>query len=89
MTALALEQRNLHPPARTGEAGEWILAPGLAFGTQEGAGAGPQSLYGIADSPLALAAWLLDHNDADGQPAAAVVAALDRTTSATGEGVLR
>jgi pimeloyl-ACP methyl ester carboxylesterase len=45
----------------------------------------PQTLYGIADSPVGLAAWLLDHNDADGQPAAAVVAALDRTTSATGE----
>ncbi len=36
----------------------------------------PQTLYGIADSPVGLAAWLLDHNDADGQPAAAVVAAL-------------
>jgi pimeloyl-ACP methyl ester carboxylesterase len=45
----------------------------------------PQTLYGIADSPVGLAAWLLDHNDADGQPAAAVVAALNRTTSATGE----
>jgi pimeloyl-ACP methyl ester carboxylesterase len=45
----------------------------------------PQTLYGIADSPVGLAAWLLDHNDAHGQPAAAVVAALDRTTSATGE----
>src|SRR4051794_3698376 len=45
----------------------------------------PQTLYGIADSPVGLAAWLLDHNDADGQPAAAVVAALDRTSSATGE----
>ncbi len=45
----------------------------------------PQTLYGIADSPIGLAAWLLDHNDADGQPAAAVLAALDRTTSATGE----
>jgi pimeloyl-ACP methyl ester carboxylesterase len=45
----------------------------------------PQTLYGIADSPVGLAAWLLDHNDADGQPAAAVVAALSRTTSATGE----
>ena len=45
----------------------------------------PQTLYGIADSPIGLAAWLLDHNDADGQPAAAVVAALDRTESATGE----
>jgi pimeloyl-ACP methyl ester carboxylesterase len=45
----------------------------------------PQTLYGIADSPVGLAAWLLDHNDADGQPAAAVVSALERTSSATGE----
>ena len=45
----------------------------------------PQTLYGIADSPVGLAAWLLDHNDADGQPAGAVVAALDRTESVTGE----
>jgi pimeloyl-ACP methyl ester carboxylesterase len=45
----------------------------------------PQTLYGIADSPVGLAAWLLDHNDAGGQPAAAVVSALDRITSATGE----
>jgi pimeloyl-ACP methyl ester carboxylesterase len=45
----------------------------------------PQTMYGIADSPVGLAAWLLDHNDADGQPAAAVVSALDRTASATGE----
>ncbi|MBD1848383.1 alpha/beta fold hydrolase [Cyanobacteria bacterium FACHB-63] len=45
----------------------------------------PQTLYGIADSPVGLAAWLLDHNDAGGQPAAAVVEALNRTTSATGE----
>jgi pimeloyl-ACP methyl ester carboxylesterase len=45
----------------------------------------PQTLYGIADSPVGLAAWLLDHNDADGQPAAAVAAALDRATSDSGE----
>ena len=45
----------------------------------------PQTLYGIADSPVGLAAWLLDHNDADGQPAATVAAALKRTSSATGE----
>ncbi len=45
----------------------------------------PQTLYGIADSPVGLAAWLLDHNDADDQPAAAVVEAVDRTTSANGE----
>ena len=45
----------------------------------------PQTLYGIADSPVGLAAWLLDHNDADGQPAAAVATALNRTASTTGE----
>ena len=45
----------------------------------------PQTLYGVADSPVGLAAWLLDHNDADGQPATTVAAALDRTTSTRGE----
>ena len=45
----------------------------------------PQTLYGIADSPVGLAAWLLDHNDADGQPAAAVAAALTRMKSDNGE----
>ena len=48
-------------------------------------GSRPQTLYGIADSPVGLAAWLLDHNDADDQPAAAVASGLRRTTSATGE----
>ncbi|WP_439398939.1 epoxide hydrolase family protein [Bradyrhizobium sp. PMVTL-01] len=45
----------------------------------------PQTLYGIADSPVGLAAWLLDHNDAEAQPAAAVASALNRTTSNAGE----
>ncbi|MER8898372.1 epoxide hydrolase family protein [Mesorhizobium sp. M0676] len=45
----------------------------------------PQTLYSIADSPVGLAAWLLDHNDAGGQPAAAIASALDRTTSVNGE----
>jgi pimeloyl-ACP methyl ester carboxylesterase len=45
----------------------------------------PQTLYGLNDSPVGLAAYLLDHGDHDGQPAAAVVAALNRTSSATGE----
>lgn len=48
-------------------------------------GSRPQTLYGIADSPVGLAAWLLDHNDADGKPVAAVASALNWTTSATGE----
>jgi len=45
----------------------------------------PQTLYGLADSPVGLAAYLLDHGDGDGEPAAAVVAGLRRTSSATGE----
>jgi pimeloyl-ACP methyl ester carboxylesterase len=48
-------------------------------------GSRPQTLYGIADSPIGLAAWLLDHNDADAQPAAAVASALLRTASTNGE----
>ncbi len=36
----------------------------------------PQTLYGLADSPVGLAAWLLDHGDGNGQPAAAVISAL-------------
>ena len=48
-------------------------------------GSRPQTLYGLTDSPVFLAAWLLDHNDADAQPAAAVTAGLRRISSATGE----
>jgi pimeloyl-ACP methyl ester carboxylesterase len=48
-------------------------------------GSRPQTLYGIVDSPVGLAAWLLDHNDADAQPAATVAAALNRTSSVSGE----
>ena len=35
-------------------------------------GTRPQTLYGLADSPIALASWLLDHGDGYGQPAAAL-----------------
>jgi pimeloyl-ACP methyl ester carboxylesterase len=39
-------------------------------------GTRPQTLYGLADSPVALAAWLMDHPDGYGQPAAAVTSAV-------------
>jgi len=45
----------------------------------------PQTLYGLADSPVALAAYMLDHGDGGGQPAAAVTEALGRRDSAAGE----
>jgi hypothetical protein len=41
----------------------------------------PQTLYGIADSPIGLAAWLIDHGDGDAEPAAAITAALRRPTT--------
>jgi pimeloyl-ACP methyl ester carboxylesterase len=39
-------------------------------------GTRPQTLYGIADSPVGLAAWLIDHGDGYGQPAAAITSAI-------------
>jgi pimeloyl-ACP methyl ester carboxylesterase len=39
-------------------------------------GTRPQTLAGIADSPVGLAAWLLDHGDGDSQPAAPVTSAV-------------
>ncbi|MBV9247973.1 MAG: alpha/beta fold hydrolase [Acetobacteraceae bacterium] len=39
-------------------------------------GTRPQTLYGLADSPVALAAWLLDHGDGYGQPAPAIISAV-------------
>jgi pimeloyl-ACP methyl ester carboxylesterase len=45
-------------------------------------GTRPQTLYGLADSPVGLAAWLFDHPDGYGQPAAAITSAvLGRTVN--------
>jgi pimeloyl-ACP methyl ester carboxylesterase len=43
-------------------------------------GTRPQTLYGLADSPVSLAAWLIDHPDGYGQPAASITSALLRRT---------
>jgi len=40
----------------------------------------PQTLYGLGDSPVALAAWLIDHGDGDDQPAATVLQAMRTPT---------
>jgi pimeloyl-ACP methyl ester carboxylesterase len=48
----------------------------------------PQTLYGIADSPVGLAAWLTDHGDGDAQPAAAITAALGTPTNGQSQGQL-
>jgi pimeloyl-ACP methyl ester carboxylesterase len=39
-------------------------------------GTRPQTLAGLADSPAGLAAWLLDHGDGYGQPAAPIISAV-------------
>jgi pimeloyl-ACP methyl ester carboxylesterase len=52
----------------------------IAFGRRRAyaqfMGTRPQTLYGIADSPIGLAAWLIDHGDGWGQPAATMTSAL-------------
>src|SRR5262245_10596567 len=78
------------PPPATFSAEEKHAYEGLVFTYKHVAiyqmmASRPQTLYGLADSPVGLAAYLLDHGDHDGQPAAAVVAALNRTSSPTGE----
>ena len=39
-------------------------------------GTRPQTLYALVDSPIGLAAWLFDHGDGYGQPAAAITSAV-------------
>jgi pimeloyl-ACP methyl ester carboxylesterase len=52
-------------------------------------GTRPQTLTGIADSPVGLAAWLLDHGDSYGQPAAPITSAvLGRTVNGHSAGAL-
>lgn len=36
----------------------------------------PQTLYGLSDSPIFLAAWIIDHGDAYDQPAASIISAI-------------
>ena len=45
-------------------------------------GTRPQTLYSLTDSPVGLAAWMLDHGDGYGQPAAVIMSAvLGRTVN--------
>ena len=52
-------------------------------------GTRPQTLYGLADSPVDLAAWMIDHGDGWSQPAAPVTSAvLGRTINGHAAGEL-
>jgi pimeloyl-ACP methyl ester carboxylesterase len=66
---------------RTYEKLKGFFATGASYALEMGTR--PQTLYGIADSPVGLAAWLIDHGDGDAQPAAAITAA---ARTPTGDG---
>ena len=52
-------------------------------------GTRPQTLYGLADLPVSLAAWLIDHGDGYGQPAAPITSAvLARTINGHSAGAI-
>jgi pimeloyl-ACP methyl ester carboxylesterase len=52
-------------------------------------GTRPQTLYGLADSPVAMASWLIDHGDGYAQPAASLTSAvLGRTVNGHSAGDL-
>ncbi len=60
-----------------------LFATGLGYAIEMATR--PQTLYGLVDSPIALAAWLIDLGDGDAKPAAAVSAALHRNTTGQSE----
>jgi pimeloyl-ACP methyl ester carboxylesterase len=51
---------------RTYEKLKHFFTKGVAYALEMGTR--PQTLYGLADSPVFLAAWLFDHGDGDAQP---------------------
>src|SRR5688500_17560951 len=57
-----------------------LFATGVYYALEMGTR--PQTLYGIADSPVGLAAWLIDLGAGDAKPAAATTAALRTPTKA-------
>jgi pimeloyl-ACP methyl ester carboxylesterase len=63
---------------RTYEKLKTFFAKGVAYALEMGTR--PQTLYGIADSPVFLAAWLFDHGDGDAQPTASWMKAIDKPT---------
>jgi pimeloyl-ACP methyl ester carboxylesterase len=63
-----------------------FFAKGVAYALEMGTR--PQTLYGIADSPVGLAAWLIDHGDGDAQPAATISSAVRTPTKGQSPDVL-
>ena len=67
-TSLSADER--HAYAQLASAAKSRRAYAQEMGTR------PQTLYGLSDSPVALAAWMLDHGDGYVQPAAALTSAV-------------
>ena len=55
-----------------------FFAKGVAYALEMGTR--PQTLYGLADSPIFLAAWLFDHGDGDAQPTRSWMEAIKKPT---------
>jgi pimeloyl-ACP methyl ester carboxylesterase len=78
--AKALQAGDPPPPGLSAEEGraygqlQALFAKRRAYAQMMGTR--PQTLYGLADSPVGLAAWLFDHPDGYGQPAAAITSAV-------------
>ena len=68
---------------RTYEKLKNFFAKGVAYALEMGTR--PQTLYGIADSPVFLAAWLFDHGDGDAQPTASWMEAIRKPTDGHSE----
>ena len=64
--------------SRTYERVKSFLAKGVAYALEMGTR--PQTLYGLADSPVFLAAWLFDHGDGDAQPTKSWMEAIEKPT---------
>jgi pimeloyl-ACP methyl ester carboxylesterase len=68
---------------RTFEKLKTFFAKGVSYALEMGNR--PQTLYGIADSPVGLAAWLFDHGDGDAIPSASWMAAIRKPTGDVAE----
>jgi len=55
-----------------------FFTKGVAYALEMGTR--PQTLYGLADSPVFLAAWLFDHGDGDAQPTKSWMEAIEKPT---------
>jgi pimeloyl-ACP methyl ester carboxylesterase len=78
--ARALQDNNLPPPGLTADEKRAYEQLQLLYTKRRAyaqiMGTRPQTLYGLADSPVSLASWLLDHGDGFAQPAAAMTSAV-------------